>query len=1240
MKSKNIFGLVILTFSLVLLIPNSFAFGYRFEGDHMVAEDGKVYPIIVVELPYDLYYQSNYKEIWNKIYKSVSSAKDFIKIKNETIFSNFKDLSIPSIAKHFGATIWRKTDGYTKIIVPNESYEEIVKTLEGLGLKVRKNFALKLHLSESRGLIGLPYFYLGSELTGQNSRIAILDTGVDTNHPDLPWGTKVIFWNDTFFPPGNPNHLTNPADPEGHGTHVSSIAAGTGTNSSGLYKGVAPGAPLLVWRVCAPGCDPGAAAEAIDQAIRENTDVISMSFGINPQIWDMLFSQGQLPCSFAAACAGTCPPGTDTQDFVDAIMRAINNNIPVVAAAGNEGSYPNTVGFPACIPNVIAVGATHKKDYSLYEEKLNWLYTLFAEEGYPIPREENVSLHVIISVTTDNPPQVFEDEFNTTWEFNVEDSQFYVWKPAGFQKVFQPQNWPATIRVRIEGEHRHRDCYQAERTWWDPGWKDKGDEYWTREQTFDYDPSKPYIVVEISALANGARGGAYSCLFDTVDWYKAYYNHICSGTALSCDSFDYNRNGCGEQGCSWCGCACKDNPDTPRYYCHPDLSPENCPSGCLRPSLGGYWEGCQGTPKPCGDRNPDNGEICGSPSTTGCISNPQWIDVKIYRTDALSLKSLPTFFSSRGPSVFGIKPDVTAPGHEICAARASGTCTDCEEYLICGNDNYIAYSGTSMAAPMVAGEIALMKEGSGIAGVNPSIGDIRQGVMEANEKVFSGNPDNEEGYGLINVQKAIDYITDCNLKFLQAGYSDTSQPQCSNYDYTLYSSANQMRDYYWSDSIGNCDCNVIYDSYIPLISVSGVTSGDANVLTTSYIYVDVDVKNTGNYQQGWWYLGVEFWNVSDYNNPWGTRDSRGRINAYYNGKDGTHGCLPGNCPAGVDCTIINESVSANGKLDVGEIIRVRCQAPASFYKPTTGNERIMFWIHERDLGQDATNDGDTDGDGYISEWWTDALARVEPASVRVKIVCRTDAYDSDGGKVYKVQGTCTDYYQQGSECKYSRFTDTCICYPTCIFGTEGCDLRNLTTCAARGSKTECEADSLCYWALLEYYTSSDSCAQEVYNCSKLGSNYYCYSGRCYSSSGGGGGGGCPTLFVWNGEEFEKDETLNIHASSDVTLQRKIEKNLKKGLLYSLQLRELDNFTSHIDQVKLYTVDSKGNKHEFPLIYAYHNKLGFVWFELSFNDERRIDLKPNEIIDLKFLAISNNINYFVFEIKGYNMKALI
>lgn len=146
--------------------------------------------------------------------------------------------------------------------------------------------------------------------------------------------------------------------------------------------------------------------------------------------------------------------------------------------------------------------------------------------------------------------------------------------------------------------------------------------------------------------------------------------------------------------------------------------------------------------------------------------------------------------------------------------------------------------------------------------------------------------------------------------------------------------------------------------------------------------------------------------------------------------------------------------------------------------------------------------------------------------------------------------------------------------------------------------------------------------------------YFEYTG------GGGGAPGCPTLFVWDGTAYAEEGLLDIHAESDVTVQHEIQNTLAldKGV-YKLQLRELDNHTSHIDQVKLYAVDYEGEWHLCPLIYAYHSELGKVKGELRFDDDNRVDLKPTETIELKF-ALSTPYGetaYFIFEINGYNHK---
>lgn len=146
--------------------------------------------------------------------------------------------------------------------------------------------------------------------------------------------------------------------------------------------------------------------------------------------------------------------------------------------------------------------------------------------------------------------------------------------------------------------------------------------------------------------------------------------------------------------------------------------------------------------------------------------------------------------------------------------------------------------------------------------------------------------------------------------------------------------------------------------------------------------------------------------------------------------------------------------------------------------------------------------------------------------------------------------------------------------------------------------------------------------------------------KAYFEYSGGGGGGCPTLFVWDGEEYAEEGILDIHAESDVTVQHWIQNTLAlDDGIYKLQLRELDEYTSHIDQVKLYAVDGEGEWCLCPLTYAYHNELGKVKHTLRFDDDNRVDLKPTEIIDLKFgqpIPYSET-EYFIFEINGVNLK---
>lgn len=127
------------------------------------------------------------------------------------------------------------------------------------------NHPVQWALHESRHEIGAdvaqaPVAAGGLGLTGAGVGVAVLDSGIDGNHPDLRYPDHVIqnvkLIGDTRFPtaPTQPSPVTvSEAVPgvqdtdttAGHGTHVAGIVAGTGDASGGYYTGIAPGANLI-----------------------------------------------------------------------------------------------------------------------------------------------------------------------------------------------------------------------------------------------------------------------------------------------------------------------------------------------------------------------------------------------------------------------------------------------------------------------------------------------------------------------------------------------------------------------------------------------------------------------------------------------------------------------------------------------------------------------------------------------------------------------------------------------------------------------------------------------------------------------------------------------------------------------------------------------------------------------------------------------------------------------------------
>jgi subtilisin family serine protease len=184
-------------------------------------------------------------------------------------------------------------------------------------------------------------------------KIAIIDTGEDSRHPEL--ASKIVYQRCFITnPSGTQSTSAFSTDGDGHGTDVAGIAAADTGNAFG-YAGAGGDAVIYAYRVfptpddnCVNasstdaqcGTDTQDVASAIADAVTAGVNVISLSLGGTP-----------------------CVNGADSDPTEGAaIADAIAANVVVVAASGNGNGPP--VEAPACDPGVIAVGATGLADGS------------------------------------------------------------------------------------------------------------------------------------------------------------------------------------------------------------------------------------------------------------------------------------------------------------------------------------------------------------------------------------------------------------------------------------------------------------------------------------------------------------------------------------------------------------------------------------------------------------------------------------------------------------------------------------------------------------------------------------------------------------------------------------------------------------------------------------------------------------------------------------------------------------
>ncbi|MFD5205723.1 S8 family serine peptidase [Streptomyces anulatus] len=185
-------------------------------------------------------------------------------------------------------------------------------------------------LDKSVPQIGAPTAWAAG-YNGEGTKVAILDTGIDATHADL---------SDRIEEARNFSTSADAVDRHGHGTHVASTVAGSGAASDGKYKGVAPGAKLLIGKVLG---DNGSGSDStvlagMEWAAHSGAKVISMSLG-NPA------------------------PGDGTGPTSLAVNRlTAETGALFVIAAGNTGPGATTIGSPGSADAALTVAAVDGQD--------------------------------------------------------------------------------------------------------------------------------------------------------------------------------------------------------------------------------------------------------------------------------------------------------------------------------------------------------------------------------------------------------------------------------------------------------------------------------------------------------------------------------------------------------------------------------------------------------------------------------------------------------------------------------------------------------------------------------------------------------------------------------------------------------------------------------------------------------------------------------------------------------------
>jgi serine protease len=267
-------------------------------------------------------------------YKQFEEAQN--QISEDTLIVKYKEKIPASVHRSLGATVKKSFPqlGYDVVTVQKgKTVQEVARNYAKLKAvtSVTPSFTYKkLGTNDPKNSKMYPLSLLqidkALQLAGKHSvTVAVIDTGLDMKHPDL---------KAQLLPSYNAANPANPGIKDVHGTHVAGIIGATANNGVGAH-GINPNVKILPIDVFngGSGASDYVIAQGILYAIEKGAKVINMSLGgyFNSPILE------------------------------DAVKKAIDAGITVVAAAGNDST--DMYSIPASYEGVISVGATDSKNH-------------------------------------------------------------------------------------------------------------------------------------------------------------------------------------------------------------------------------------------------------------------------------------------------------------------------------------------------------------------------------------------------------------------------------------------------------------------------------------------------------------------------------------------------------------------------------------------------------------------------------------------------------------------------------------------------------------------------------------------------------------------------------------------------------------------------------------------------------------------------------------------------------------